>query len=126
MKKNLQWDNYADTDLESGDYMICKATIYGKEFSALKFNTGAAVCPIFDPKTGETIFVERFNGANYVLTGRVVGVPTDNLMLVKITALRNAGFTVNFANNQVYITDKSGQLYSPGYQLLGYSLPNQA
>jgi hypothetical protein len=125
LEQNIAWSETADQPV-TGAFRFESLNAYGKTFQAVKFNTDVTVCPIYNSKTGAIAFIHHFKGKDYFKIGSVTGVSEEHLNLVKITALRNAGFTVNFANNQVYITDKSGQLYSPGYQLLGYSLPNQA
>lgn len=121
--KNLQWDENSEAEVGYGNYMYCKANIYGRDYQAIKFDTGVSVCPIFDKQSGQVMFVERFMGKDYLKVGEVVGVPSDKLNLVLVTSLRNSGFTVQFdsTNNTYLITDKTGQIYEPGYRLLGLS-----
>lgn len=121
--KNLQWDENSEVEVGYGNYMYCKANIYGRDYQAIKFDTGVSVCPIFDKQSGQVMFVERFMGKDYLKVGEVVGVPSDKLNLVLVTSLRNSGFTVQFdsTNNTYLITDKAGQIYEPGYRLLGLS-----
>ena len=121
--KNLQWDENSEVEVGYGNYMYCKANIYGRDYQAIKFDTGVSVCPIFDKQSGQVMFVERFMGKDYLKVGKVVGVPSDKLNLVLVTSLRNSGFTVQFdsTNNTYLITDKTGQIYEPGYRLLGLS-----
>ena len=121
--KNLQWDENSEVEVDDGNYMYCKANIYGRDYQAIKFDTGVSVCPIFDKQSGQVMFVERFMGKDYLKVGEVVGVPGDKLNLVLVTSLRNSGFTVQFdsTNNTYLITDKTGQIYEPGYRLLGLS-----
>lgn len=121
--KNLQWDENSEVEVDYGNYMYCKANIYGRDYQAIKFDTGVSVCPIFDKQSGQVMFVERFMGKDYLKVGEVVGVPSDKLNLVLVTSLRNSGFTVQFdsTNNTYLITDKTGQIYEPGYRLLGLS-----
>ena len=121
--KNLQWDENSEVEVSYGNYMYCKANIYGRDYQAIKFDTGVSVCPIFDKQSGQVMFVERFMGKDYLKVGEVVGVPSDKLNLVLVTSLRNSGFTVQFdsTNNTYLITDKTGQIYEPGYRLLGLS-----
>ena len=121
--KNLQWDENSEVEVGYGNYMYCKANIYGRDYQAIKFDTGVSVCPIFDKQSGQVMFVERFMGKDYLKVGEVVGVPGDKLNLVLVTSLRNSGFTVQFdnTNNTYLITDKTGQIYEPGYRLLGLS-----
>lgn len=121
--KNLQWDENSEVEVDGGNYMYCKANIYGRDYQAIKFDTGVSVCPIFDKQSGQVMFVERFMGKDYLKVGEVVGVPNDKLNLVLVTSLRNSGFTVQFdsTNNTYLITDKTGQIYEPGYRLLGLS-----
>ena len=126
--KNLQWDENSEVEVDYGNYMYCKANIYGRDYQAIKFDTGVSVCPIFDKQSGQVMFVERFMGKDYLKVGEVVGVPGDKLNLVLVTSLRNSGFTVQFdsTNNTYLITDKTGQIYEPGYRLLGVSAPKNA
>ena len=121
--KNLQWDENSEVEVGYGNYMYCKANIYGRDYQAIKFDTGVSVCPIFDKQSGQVMFVERFMGKDYLKVGEVVGVPSDKLNLVLVTSLRNSGFTVQFdsTNNTYLITDKTGQIYEPGYRLLRLS-----
>lgn len=121
--KNLQWDENSEVEVDGGNYMYCKANIYGRDYQAIKFDTGVSVCPIFDKQSGQVMFVERFMGKDYLKVGEVIGVPSDKLNLVLVTSLRNSGFTVQFdsTNNTYLITDKTGQIYEPGYRLLGLS-----
>ena len=121
--KNLQWDENSEVEVDYGNYIYCKANIYGRDYQAIKFDTGVSVCPIFDKQSGQVMFVERFMGKDYLKVGEVVGVPSDKLNLVLVTSLRNSGFTVQFdnTNNTYLITDKTGQIYEPGYRLLGLS-----
>ena len=121
--KNLQWDENSEVEVDGGNYTYCKANIYGRDYQAIKFDTGVSVCPIFDKQSGQVMFVERFMGKDYLKVGEVVGVPSDKLNLVLVTSLRNSGFTVQFdsTNNTYLITDKTGQIYEPGYRLLGLS-----
>lgn len=121
--KNLQWDENSEVEVDGGNYMYCKANIYGRDYQAIKFDTGVSVCPIFDKQSGQVMFVERFMGKDYLKVGEVVGVPSDKLNLVLVTSLRNSGFTVQFdsTNNTYLITDKTGQIYEPGYRLLELS-----
>lgn len=121
--KNLQWDENSEVEVDYGNYMYCKANIYGRDYQAIKFDTGVSVCPIFDKQSGQVMFVERFMDKDYLKVGEVVGVPSDKLNLVLVTSLRNSGFTVQFdsTNNTYLITDKTGQIYEPGYRLLGLS-----
>lgn len=121
--KNLQWDENSEVEVDGGNYMYCKANIYGRDYQAIKFDTGVSVCPIFDKQSGQVMFVERFMGKDYLKVGEVAGVPSDKLNLVLVTSLRNSGFTVQFdsTNNTYLITDKTGQIYEPGYRLLGLS-----
>lgn len=111
--KNLQWDENSEVEVGYGNYMYCKANIYGRDYQAIKFDTGVSVCPIFDKQSGQVMFVERFMGKDYLKVGEVVGVPSDKLNLVLVTSLRNSGFTVQFdsINNTYLITDKTGQIY---------------
>ena len=126
--KNLQWDENSEVEVDYGNYMYCKANIYGRDYQAIKFDTGVSVCPIFDKDSGQVMFVERFIDKDYLKVGEVVGVPGDKLNLVLITSLRNSGFTVQFngTDNTYLITDKTGQIYEPGYRLLGMSVPENA
>ena len=126
--KNLQWDKNSEVEVDSGNYIYCNANIYGRDYSAIKFDTGVSVCPIFDKRSGQVMFVERFMGKDYLKVGEVNGVPGDKLNLVLVTSLRNSGFTVQFndANNTYLITDKTGQIYRPGYRLLGMRAPENA
>ena len=126
--KNLQWDENSEVEVGYGNYMYCKANIYGRDYQAIKFDTGVSVCPIFDKQSGQVMFIERFMGKDYLKVGEVVGVPSDKLNLVLVTSLRNSGFTVQFdnTNNTYLITDKTGQIYEPGYRLLGMSIPENA
>lgn len=126
--KNLQWDENSEVEVDHGNYMYCKANIYGRDYQAIKFDTGVSVCPIFDKDSGQVMFVERFIDKDYLKVGEVVGVPGDKLNLVLVTSLRNSGFTVQFdsTNNTYLITDKTGQIYEPGYRLLGVSAPKNA
>ena len=126
--KNLQWDKNSEVEVDNGNYMYCNANIYGRDYSAIKFDTGVSVCPIFDKQSGQVMFVERFMGKDYLKVGEVNGVPGDKLNLVLITSLRNSGFTVQFngTDNTYLITDKTGQIYEPGYRLLGVSAPKNA
>lgn len=121
--KNLQWDENSEVEVDHGNYMYCKTNIYGRDYQAIKFDTGVSVCPIFDKDSGQVMFVERFMGKDYLKVGEVNGVPSDKLNLVLVTSLRNSGFTVQFdnTNNTYLITDKTGQIYEPGYRLLGLS-----
>lgn len=122
--KNLQWDKNSEVEVDSGNYMYCKANIYGRDYQAIKFDTGVSVCPIFDKQSGQVMFVERFMGKDYLKVGEVTGVPGDKLNLVLVTSLRNSGFTVQYGIDNTYlITDKTGQIYEPGYKLLGVSVP---
>ena len=126
--ENLQWDKNSEIEVYNGNYMYCKANIYGRDYSAIKFDTGVSVCPIFDKQSGQVMFVERFMGKDYLKIGEVNGVPGDKLNLVLVTSLRNSGFNVQFngTNNTYLITDKTGQIYEPGYQLLGMRAPENA
>ena len=126
--KNLQWDENSEVEVDYGNYIYCKANIYGRDYQAIKFDTGVSVCPIFDKQSGQVMFVERFMGKDYLKVGEVNGVPSDKLNLVLVTSLRNSGFNVQFngANNTYLITDKTGQIYEPGYRLLGMSAPGKA
>lgn len=126
--KNLQWDENSEVEVDHGNYMYCKANIYGRDYQAIKFDTGVSVCPIFDKQSGQVMFVERFIDKDYLKVGEVVGVPGDKLNLVLVTSLRNSGFNVQFdgTNNTYLITDKTGQIYEPGYRLLGVSAPKNA
>ena len=126
--KNLQWDENSEVEVDYGNYMYCKANIYGRDYQAIKFDTGVSVCPIFDKDSGQVMFVERFIDKDYLKVGEVVGVPGDKLNLILVTSLRNSGFTVQFdsTNNTYLITDKTGQIYEPGYRLLGVSAPKNA
>lgn len=126
--KNLQWDKNSEVEVDHGNYMYCKANIYGRDYQAIKFDTGVSVCPIFDKDSGQVMFVERFIDKDYLKVGEVVGVPGDKLNLVLVTSLRNSGFTVQFngIDNTYLITDKTGQIYEPGYRLLGVSAPKNA
>lgn len=128
--KNLQWDKNSEVEVDDGSYIYCKANIYGRDYSAIKFDTGVSVCPIFDKQSGQVMFVERFMGKDYLKVGEVNGVPGDKLHLVLVTSLRNSGFTIQSvkdgANNIYLITDKNGQIYEPGYRLLGMSVPENA
>ena len=126
--KNLQWDENSEVEVDYGNYMYCKANIYGRDYQAIKFDTGVSVCPIFDKDSGQVMFVERFIDKDYLKVGEVVGVPGDKLNLVLVTSLRNSGFTVQFngTDNTYLITDKTGQIYEPGYRLLGVSAPKNA
>lgn len=126
--KNLQWDENSEVEVDYGNYMYCKANIYGRDYQAIKFDTGVSVCPIFDKDSGQVMFVERFIDKDYLKVGEVVGVPGDKLNLVLVTSLRNSGFNVQFdgTNNTYLITDKTGQIYEPGYRLLGVSAPKNA
>src|SRR5574344_2155422 len=119
--KNLQWDENSEVEVDHGNYMYCKTNIYGRDYQAIKFDTVVSVCPIFDKDSGQVMFVERFMGKDYLKIGEVVGVPGDKLNLVLVTSLRNSGFTVQFngIDNTYLITDKTGQIYEPGYRLLG-------
>ena len=121
--ENLQWDKNSEIEVYNGNYMYCKANIYGRDYQAIKFDTGVSVCPIFDKQSGQVMFVERFMGKDYLKIGEVNGVPGDKLNLVLVTSLRNSGFNVQFngTNNTYLITDKTGQIYEPGYRLLGLS-----
>lgn len=123
--KNLQWDENSEVEVDYGSHMYCKANIYGRDYQAIKFDTGVSVCPIFDKQSGQVMFVERFMGKDYLKVGEVVGVPGDKLNLVLVTSLRNSGFTVQFnsTDNTYLITDKTGQIYEPGYRLLGMRAP---
>ena len=123
--KNLQWDENSEVEVDHGNYMYCKANIYGRDYSAIKFDTGVSVCPIFDKQSGQVVFVERFIDKDYLKVGEVVGVPGDKLNLVLVTSLRNSGFNVQFngTDNTYLITDKTGQIYEPGYRLLGMRAP---
>ena len=126
--KNLQWDENSEVEVDYGNYIYCKANIYGRDYQAIKFDTGVSVCPIFDKDSGQVMFVERFIDKDYLKVGEVVGVPGDKLNLVLVTSLRNSGFTVQFngTDNTYLITDKTGQIYEPGYRLLGVSAPKNA
>ena len=126
--KNLQWDENSEVEVDYGNYMYCNANIYGRDYSAIKFDTGVSVCPIFDKQSGQVMFVERFMGKDYLKVGEVNGVPGDKLHLVLVTSLKNSGFTVQFngTDNTYLITDKTGQIYEPGYRLLGMSAPKNA
>ena len=126
--ENLQWDKNSEIEVYNGNYMYCKANIYGRDYSAIKFDTGVSVCPIFDKQSGQVMFVERFMGKDYLKIGEVNGVPGDKLNLVLVTSLRNSGFNVQFngTNNTYLITDKTGQIYEPGYRLLGMRAPENA
>ena len=126
--KNLQWDENSEVEVDYGNYIYCKANIYGRDYQAIKFDTGVSVCPIFDKDSGQVMFVERFIDKDYLKVGEVVGVPGDKLNLVLVTSLRNSGFTVQFngIDNTYLITDKTGQIYEPGYRLLGVSAPKNA
>lgn len=126
--KNLQWDENSEVEVDHGNYMYCKTNIYGRDYQAIKFDTGVSVCPIFDKDSGQVMFVERFMGKDYLKIGEVVGVPSDKLNLVLVTSLRNSGFNVQIdgINNTYLITDKTGQIYEPGYRLLGVSAPKNA
>lgn len=128
--KNLQWDENSEVEVDNGNYMYCKANIYGRDYQALTFETGVTVCPIFDKQSGQVMFVERFMGKDYLKVGEVNGVPGDKLHLVLVTSLKNSGFNVQSvkdgANNIYLITDKNGQIYEPGYRLLGMSVPENA
>ena len=126
--KNLQWDENSEVEVDYGNYMYCKANIYGRDYQAIKFDTGVSVCPIFDKDSGQVMFVERFIDKDYLKVGEVNGVPGDKLHLVLVTSLKNSGFTVQFdsTNNTYLITDKTGQIYEPGYRLLGMSVPENA
>lgn len=123
--KNLQWDK--NSEVETENYIYCKANIYGRDYQAIRFKTGVSICPIFDKQSGQVIFVERFMGKDYLKVGEVTGVPGDKLNLVLTTSLENSGFTVRYVNNGVnnicLITDKNGQIYEPGYRLLGMKVP---
>jgi hypothetical protein len=123
--KNLQWDK--NSEVETENYIYCKANIYGRDYQAIRFKTGVSVCPIFDKQSGQVIFVERFMGKDYLKVGEVTGVPSDKLNLVLTTSLENSGFTVRYVNDGVsnicLITDKNGQIYEPGYRLLGMKVP---
>ena len=123
--KNLQWDENSEVEVDHGNYMHCKANIYGRDYQAIKFDTGVSVCPIFDKQSGQVVFVERFIDKDYLKVGEVVGVPGDKLNLVLVTSLRNSGFNVQFngTDNTYLITDKTGQIYEPGYRLLGMRAP---
>ena len=123
--KNLQWDENSEVEVDHGNYMYCKANIYGRDYQAIKFDTGVSVCPIFDKQSGQVVFVERFIDKDYLKVGEVVGVPGDKLNLVLVTSLRNSGFNVQFngTDNTYLITDKTGQIYEPGYRLLGMRAP---
>lgn len=126
--KNLQWDENSEFEVDDGNYIYCKANIYGRDYQAIKFDTGVSVCPIFDKQSGQAIFIERFMGKNYLKVSEVNGVPGDKLQLVLVTSLKNSGFNVQFdsMNNAYLITDKTGQIYEPGYRLLGMSIPENA
>lgn len=123
--KNLQWDENSEVEVDGGNYIYCKANIYGRDYQAIKFDTGVSVCPIFDKDSGQVMFVERFMGKDYLKVGEVNGVPGDKLNLVLVTSLRNSGFNVQFngTDNTYLITDKTGQIYEPGYRLLGMRAP---
>lgn len=130
--KNLKWD-FGGEDQPEVDYdqfAYCSANIYGKDYQALTFESGVTVCPIFDQKSGEVMFVERFMGKDYIKIGEVNGVPGNKLTLVLVTSLRNAGFNVQYVrdgmNTVPMITDKAGQIYEPGYRLLGMRVPENA
>lgn len=128
--KNLQWDKNSEVEVDSGSYIYCNANIYGRDYNAIRFDTGVAVCPIYDKQSGQVMFVERFMGKDYLKVGEVNGVPGDKLHLVLVTSLRNSGFTVQTVKdgmNHIYlITDKNGQIYEPGYRLLGMRVPENA
>lgn len=126
--KNLQWDENSEFEVDDGNYIYCKANIYGRDYQAIKFDTGVSVCPIFDKQSGQVIFIERFMGKDYLKVSEVNGVPGDKLQLVLVTSLKNSGFNVQFdsMNNAYLITDKTGQIYEPGYRLLGMSIPENA
>jgi len=123
--KNLQWDK--NSEVETENYIYCKANIYGRDYQAIRFNTGVSVCPIFDKNSGQVMFIERFMGKDYLKVGEVTGVPSDKLNLVLTTSLENSGFTVRYVNDGAskicLITDKNGQIYEPGYRLLGMKVP---
>lgn len=125
--KNLQWDKSSEVEVDNGNYIYCKANIYGRDYQAIRFDTGVSVCPIFDKKSGQVMFIERFMGKDYLKVGEVTGVPSDKLNLVLTTSLENSGFTVRYVNDGVsnicLITDKNGQIYEPGYRLLGMRVP---
>lgn len=130
--KNLKWD-FGGEDQPEVDYdqfAYCSANIYGKDYQALTFESGVTVCPIFDQKSGEVMFVERFMGKDYIKIGEVNGVPGNKLTLVLVTSLRNSGFNVQYVrdgmNTVPMITDKAGQIYEPGYRLLGMRVPENA
>lgn len=124
LEQNMVWSETSEQPV-TGAFRFESLNAYGKTFQAVKFNTDVTVCPIYNSKTGAIAFIHHFKGKDYFKIGSVTGVPEEHLNLVKITALRNAGFNVNFDNGQVYITDDSGQLYTPGYRLLGYNMPKQ-
>lgn len=125
--KNLQWDKNSEVEVDNGNYIYCKANIYGRDYQAIRFDTGVSVCPIFDKKSGQVMFIERFMGKDYLKVGEVTGVPSDKLNLVLTTSLENSGFTVRYVNDGAskicLITDKNGQIYEPGYRLLGMRVP---
>lgn len=130
--KNLKWDfgGEGQPEVDYDQYAYCSANIYGKDYQALTFESGVSVCPIFDKKSGEVMFVERFMGKDYIKIGEVNGVPGNKLNLVLVTSLRNAGFNVQYVrdgmNTVPMITDKAGQIYEPGYRLLGMRVPENA
>lgn len=130
--KNLKWDFGGEDqpEVDYDQYAYCSANIYGKDYQALTFESGVSVCPIFDKKSGEVMFVERFMGKDYIKIGEVNGVPGNKLNLVLVTSLRNAGFNVQYVrdgmNTVPMITDKAGQIYEPGYRLLGMRVPENA
>ena len=59
-----------------------------------------------------------------------ISVGENKLNLVLITSLRNAGFNVQYVRDGMttvpMITDKTGQIYEPGYRLLGMKVPENA
>ena len=130
--KNLKWDFGGEDQLEVDydQFAYCSANIYGKDYQALTFESGVTVCPIFDQKSGEVMFVERFMGKDYIKIGEVNGVPGNKLTLVLVTSLRNSGFNVQYVRDGMttvpMITDKAGQIYEPGYRLLGMKVPENA
>lgn len=130
--KNLKWDFGGEDqpEVDYDQYAYCSANIYGKDYQALTFESGVSVCPIFDKKSGEVMFVERFMGKDYIKIGEVNGVPGNKLTLVLITSLRNSGFNVQYVRDGMttvpMITDKAGQIYEPGYRLLGMRVPENA
>lgn len=125
--KNLQWDKSSEVEVGNGNYIYCNANIYGRDYRAIRFDTGVSVCPIFDKNSGQVIFIERFMGKDYLKVGEVAGVPSDKLNLVLTTSLENSGFTIRYVkegtSNICLITDKNGQIYEPGYRLLGMRVP---